>query len=94
MATLEDLDDLEHQTQPEPVQNPTEKPPTEEAKEDDLIDDEILRLSTADIVARRRLLEAELRLNKSEFQRLSHEKNNMQEKIKDNVEKIENNRWV
>jgi 26S proteasome regulatory subunit T5 len=31
---------------------------------------------------------------KSEFQRLTHEKATMNEKIKDNLEKIENNRYV
>jgi len=31
---------------------------------------------------------------KSEFQRLSHEKQSMHDKIKDNHEKIDNNRWA
>jgi 26S proteasome regulatory subunit T5 len=62
--------------------------------EDDILDEEILSLSTRDIVARRRLLENELRIMKSEFQRLSHEKATMNEKIKDNMDKIENNRHV
>jgi 26S proteasome regulatory subunit T5 len=39
------------------------------------------------------MLENELRIMKSEFQRLTHEQNTMKEKIKDNVEKIENNRY-
>lgn len=63
-------------------------------EEDDIIDAEILSLSTRDIVARRRLLENDLRVMKSEFQRLTHEKATMNEKLKDNLDKIENNRLV
>ena len=59
----------------------------------DELDEEILNLSTRDINTRRRLLENELRIMKSEFSRLTHEKSTMQEKIKDNVDKIENNRY-
>jgi 26S proteasome regulatory subunit T5 len=33
-----------------------------------------------------------MRIMKSEFQRLTHEKASMNEKIKDNLDKIENNR--
>jgi 26S proteasome regulatory subunit T5 len=61
---------------------------------DDLLDDEILRSSTRDIIKRRRMLENELRIMKSEFQRLTHEQNTMKDKVKDNLEKIENNRYA
>ena len=64
----------------------------EEEKEEDLIDYEILTSSTRDIVARRRLLENDTRIMRSEFQRLTHEKNTMTDKIKDNMDKIDNNR--
>lgn len=63
-----------------------------EAKEDDLVDTEILHSSTRDINMRRRLLDNDMRIMKSEFQRLTHEQSAMKEKIKDNLEKIENNR--
>ena len=66
----------------------------EEKKEEDDLDDEILHSSTRDIQMRRRLLENDLRIMKSEYQRLSHEQAAMKEKIKDNYEKIENNRSV
>merc|ERR1712113_894571 len=46
------------------------------------------------IVARRRLIENDTRIMRSEFQRLNHEKQAMNEKIKDNVDKIENNRQL
>jgi len=64
----------------------------EKKEEDDPIDMDILNSSTRDIVARRRLLENDTRIMKSEFSRLTHEKNAMNEKIKDNVDKIDNNR--
>ena len=63
-------------------------------EEEDLIDTEILQSSTRDIINRRKLLENDLRIMKSEFHRLTHEKNAMNEKIKDNVDKIENNRYA
>jgi len=66
----------------------------EEDKDDDLLDAEILHSSTRDIQMRRRLLENDMRIMKSEFQRLTHEQAAMKEKIKDNLEKIENNRQL
>ena len=66
----------------------------EEEKEEDPLDDEILHSSTRDIQMRRRLLENDLRINKSEYQRLTHEQATMKEKIKENLEKIENNRFA
>ena len=64
----------------------------EEEKEEDLIDTEILHSSTRDIIMRKRLLDNDMRIMKSEYQRLTHEQGAMKEKIKDNLEKIENNR--
>lgn len=63
-------------------------------EEENLIDDEILQLSTQDILTRRRLLDNDARIMKSEYQRLQHEKATMNEKIKENREKIQNNRSV
>lgn len=73
-----------------------EKKDEEEKKEEEenLIDMEVLNSSTRDIVARRRLIENDTRIMKSEFNRLNHEKQTMHDKIKDNVDKIDNNRFV
>lgn len=65
-----------------------------EEEEEQLIDLEILNSSTRDIIARRRLLENDTRIMRSEYQRLTHEKQTMHEKIKDNVDKIDNNRQL
>jgi 26S proteasome regulatory subunit T5 len=62
-------------------------------EEENVIDDEILNSSTREILARKRLLENDTRIMRSEFQRLTHEKATMNEKIKDNHEKIQNNRF-
>lgn len=108
MSTLEDLDDLERETKEnkddgdkdknnkKPDQNgDAEMKDAEPAeKEEDPIDEEIYNLSTQDILTRRRLLENDSRIMKSEYQRLTHEKSTMGEKIKDNLDKIENNRYA
>jgi 26S proteasome regulatory subunit T5 len=106
MASLEDLDDLEREEQEQKKEGGDDKKDggsddksgdaemkDADKEEEDILGDEILSLSTRDIVARRRLLENDLRIMKSEYQRLGHEKATMNEKIKDNVEKIENNRY-
>lgn len=104
MATLEDLDDLERDGKDQG--DDQEKKPEQsgdadmndadgekkQEKEEEIIDTDVLNSSTRDIVARRRLLENDTRIMKSEYQRLSHEKQAMVEKIKDNVDKIDNNR--
>lgn len=69
-----------------------EKKEDEKQEEEDLIDLEIRNSSTRDIVARRRLIENDTKIMRSEFNRLQHEKQAMHDKIKDNVEKIDNNR--
>jgi len=76
------------------MQDAAEEKKEEEEEEDDVLDEEILGLSTRDIIARRRLLENDTRIMRSEFQRLTHEKAAMHEKIKDNLDKIENNRQL
>lgn len=107
MSTLEDLEALEREEKEDKKDEGDKdkkkadqngdaemKDAEAEEKEDDLIDEEIYNLSTQDIQTRKRLLENDARIMKSEFQRLSHEKATMAEKIRDNLEKIENNRCV
>jgi 26S proteasome regulatory subunit T5 len=106
MSTLEDLDDLERHEKEE-KRDDDKKDGDKDGKktdggdaemkdtepEEEQLDEEILNSSTRDIIARRRLLENDMRIMKSEYQRLTHEKASMNEKIKDNLEKIENNRY-
>ena len=106
MSTLEDLDDLEREGKEnrkdqdgdkdkKPDQNgdaEMKDADKNEEEEEDPIDADILNSSTREIVSRRRLMENDMRIMKSEFNRLTHEKTAMNEKIKDNVDKIDNNR--
>jgi len=90
MSTLEDLDDLEREERGTGGDSEMRDAEVEE----EVLDEEILNSSTRDIIARKRLMENDMRIMKSEFQRLTHEKANMNDKIKDNLEKIENNRYA
>jgi 26S proteasome regulatory subunit T5 len=104
MSTLEELDDLDRRDRDDKDKNDDKNGKDKksgdgdaemkdaEPEDDDVLNPEILSLSTQDIITRRRLLENDSRINKSEFQRLSHEKAAMGEKIKENMEKIANNR--
>jgi 26S proteasome regulatory subunit T5 len=106
MSTLEDLDDLEREEKEDKKEEKKKDADGKDGKadgdaemkdaepEEEVLDEDILNSSTRDIIARKRLLENDMRIMKSEFQRLTHEKANMNEKIKDNLEKIENNRYA
>ncbi|KAI1977692.1 26S proteasome regulatory subunit 6A [Ophidiomyces ophidiicola] len=106
MSTLEELEDLEREDRDKRGRGDRDGKKSDKdgdalmndadqkKEEDNLLDDEILRSSTRDIVNRRKLLENDMRIMKSEFQRLTHEQNTMKEKIKDNLDKIENNRQL
>ena len=95
MADADQTDDeKERKKKAEAEAEAERKKKEKEEEEADMLDDEILNSSTRDIIARRRLLENDTRIMKSEFQRLTHEKLTMHEKIKDNQEKIENNRQL
>jgi len=61
---------------------------------DDELDQEILNLSTHELQTRTKLLDNEIRIFRSELQRLSHKNNVMVEKIRDNKEKIKNNKQL
>ncbi|UKZ61730.1 uncharacterized protein TrAtP1_002987 [Trichoderma atroviride] len=103
MSTLEELDDLDRREKEEKRRENNDKKATvadedDEMKDaedkDDILDDEILSLSTQDIQTRKRLLENDSRIMKSELSRLTHEKAAMGEKIKENMDKIANNRQL
>ena len=109
MSTLEELEDLDRRDRDDKKDKKDRKDDDKnggkgddgdadmkdaEPEEENVLDDEILSLSTQDILTRRRLLENDSRIMKSEFQRLTHEKATMGEKIRENLEKIANNRYV
>ena len=108
MSTLEDLDAMERDGKDNNEDKDKDDKKSEQngdapmkdvdgekkEEEEDIIDSDILRSSTRDIQMRRKLLENDMRINKSEYNRLDHEQAAMKEKIKDNLDKIENNRLV
>lgn len=58
------------------------------------LDQEILAMSTDELHTRVRLLEAEVRVKRTESQKLTHEKKMMSEKIKENEEKVKLNKQL
>jgi 26S proteasome regulatory subunit T5 len=66
----------------------------ENQNQEELIDQEILNSSTDDIINRTKLLDNDIKVMKSESTRLTHEKSVMLERIKDNQEKINNNKQL
>ncbi|KAI8876516.1 26S protease regulatory subunit 6A-like protein [Backusella circina FSU 941] len=62
--------------------------------EQDDIDQDILRLSPEEITNRTRLLQNDIKVMKSEIVRLQHEQSSMQERIKDNKDKIKMNKQL
>ncbi|KAH3672879.1 hypothetical protein WICPIJ_010008, partial [Wickerhamomyces pijperi] len=66
--------------------------PSQEGEE--TLDQDILNSTTDDINTRTRLLENDIRIMKSELQRLNHDKQVMLAKVKDNKEKINNNKQL
>ena len=101
MSTLEDLEAIENGEGKENKENEkggkaaggdTVLEDLADDKHENLIDAEILQSSTRDINMRRRLLDSDMHIMKSEYQRLTHEQAAMKEKIKENLDKIENNR--
>lgn len=100
MSTLEDLDLQDREQRENNNQNNggnngdgDAEMKDVEAEKDDILDDDILNSSTRDIINRKRLLDNDMHVMKTEFQRLTHEKATMLERIKDNRDKIENNRY-
>ncbi|XP_073990854.1 26S proteasome regulatory subunit Rpt5 [Rhodnius prolixus] len=60
----------------------------------DVITDEIRRMSTEEIISRTRLLDNEIKIMKSELLRVSHELQAQNEKIRENTEKIKVNKTL
>lgn len=56
--------------------------------------EDVLRMSTDEIVSRTRLLDNEIKIMKSEVMRISHELQAQNEKIKENTEKIKVNKTL
>lgn len=64
----------------------------EEKPQEPELPEEILRATTDEVQTRTRLLENDIKIMRSEQMRLMHEQSTMKEKIKDNAEKIKQNK--
>lgn len=60
----------------------------------DALGEEVLRMSTDEIISRARLLDNEVKIMKSEVMRISHELQAQADKIKENTEKIKVNKTL
>ena len=60
----------------------------------DVLAEEVLRMSTDEIISRARLLDNEVKIMKSEVMRISHELQAQTDKIKENTEKIKVNKTL
>lgn len=74
-------------------------PPVPVAKVQDPIDElgldeEMKRMSLEDVIGRTRLLEGEIRIMRSECQRITHEMGTLKDKIKENQERIKVNKTL
>merc|ERR1712136_621161 len=61
---------------------------------DESLGEEVLRMSTEEVISRTRLLDNEVKIMKSEVMRISHELQSQKEKIKENAEKIKVNKTL
>ena len=61
---------------------------------DESLGEEVLRMSTEEVISRTRLLDNEVKIMKSEVMRISHELQAQKEKIKENTEKIKVNKTL
>ena len=69
-----------------------EPAPAEDAE--DPLDDEILAMSTTELRQRIRLLDSDIRIMRSDIQRITHESHAQRERIRDNVEKVKMNKQL
>jgi len=58
------------------------------------LSDEVLRMSTDELISRTRLLDNEVKIMRSEVMRIQHELQNQKDKIKENTEKIKVNKTL
>eukprot|EP01136_Pigoraptor_vietnamica_P026815 Opistho-1_new@82288 len=61
---------------------------------EEALDEEVLRMSTEEIVSRTRLLDNDIKIMRNENNRLGHEQAAMKEKIKENQDKIKLNKQL
>lgn len=71
-----------------------EQPEAEEAKEPELEDDETRHMSVGELRQRIHLINNDIRIMKSDVQRITHESRGQRERIRDNQEKVKLNKQL
>ena len=74
-----------------PTQETASSSPVEE---DDILGSDVLAMSNAELRQRTTMIENEIRMMKSELQRIRHESQGQQERIKENIEKVKVNKQL
>jgi 26S proteasome regulatory subunit T5 len=67
---------------------------TEEEKDDVELDSETLAMSTNELRQRIRLLDNEIRIMRSDIQRITHESRGQRDRIQENLEKVKLNKQL
>lgn len=67
---------------------------TEPTQEDDILDDETRNMSTSELRQRIMLLDNDIRVMKSDVQRIAHESRAQKERIRENMEKVKMNKQL
>lgn len=67
---------------------------TEPTQEDDILDDETSNMSTSELRQRIMLLDNDIRVMKSDVQRIAHESRAQKERIRENMEKVKMNKQL
>jgi 26S proteasome regulatory subunit T5 len=84
------IQDSTNQMQQQQQQPQEEEEDTSESKEDE----DTITMSITDLRQRIRLLDNDIRVMKSDIQRISHESRAQNERIRDNVEKVKMNKQL
>ena len=71
-----------------------EKQQDDDSPEPDEVDDETAAMSTSELRQRIHLLDNDIRVMKSDLQRINHESRGQREKIRENVEKVKLNKQL
>lgn len=77
--------------------SPTQETPAASSsppEEDDILGSDVLAMSNAELRQRTTMIENEIRMMKSDLQRIRHESQGQQERIKENIEKVKVNKQL
>ena len=74
--------------------NNNEEKVAEEEEEDDILDDETRSMSITELRQRIHLLDNDIRVMRSDVQRIAHESRGQRERIRENMEKVKQNKQL